>query len=82
MGKAFEDTARRRFNRFDADGSGEISLEELKTCIQSMDDLVTSAEIEQMFEACDIDGNGSISFEEFMTMTAAVLAQNMTSIPC
>jgi uncharacterized protein (DUF924 family)/Ca2+-binding EF-hand superfamily protein len=63
-----EAQARRRFDLFDADGSGEISLQELKRCIQSMDDLVTSAEIEEMLKTCDDDHNGSVSFEEFLKL--------------
>ncbi|KAF2671020.1 EF-hand [Microthyrium microscopicum] len=68
MDMSAEARARRRFNMFDADGSGEISLEELKKCIRSMDDLVTNAEIEEMMRVCDEDHNGSVSFEEFMVM--------------
>jgi uncharacterized protein (DUF924 family)/Ca2+-binding EF-hand superfamily protein len=67
-GYTLEECARRRFNRLDEDGSGEISLDELKRCIQRIDGLVTTAEIEQMLEACDADRNGSVSFEEFFAM--------------
>ncbi|PVH77463.1 EF-hand [Cadophora sp. DSE1049] len=57
-----------RFRMFDADRSGEISLDELKKCIQGMDDLVTGAEIEEMLRVCDGDLNGEVSFEEFSAM--------------
>jgi Ca2+-binding EF-hand superfamily protein len=63
-----EECARRRFNRLDEDGSGEISLDELKSCIQRIDSLITTAEIKQMLEACDADHNGSVSFDEFLAM--------------
>jgi Ca2+-binding EF-hand superfamily protein len=43
-------------------------LDELKSCIQRIDSLVTTAEIEQMLEVCDADRNGSVSFEEFFAM--------------
>lgn len=65
---SLEEVARHRFNQFDKDGSGDISLEELKKCIQDLDDLVTSAEIETMLQDCDSDHDGSVSFEEFLNM--------------
>ncbi|KAE9365748.1 EF-hand, partial [Stipitochalara longipes BDJ] len=60
-----ETRARRLFEKLDADSSGGVSLEELKLCIQGMDDLVTGAEIEEMLKVCDSDHNGELSFEEF-----------------
>lgn len=65
---SLEAKAARRFEQFDSDGNGEISLQELKKCIQSMDDLVTTAEIEEMLKTCDEDHNGSVSFEEFLKL--------------
>ncbi|KAH6721624.1 hypothetical protein BKA61DRAFT_439687, partial [Leptodontidium sp. MPI-SDFR-AT-0119] len=68
MNLTLEARVLQRFRNFDVDGSGEISLEELKTCIQSLDGLVTGAEIEEMLKLCDGDGNGEVSFEEFSAM--------------
>ena len=65
MNTSLEVRARRLFERFDADSSGGISLNELKLCIRGMDDLVTGAEIEEMLKVCDSDHNGELSFEEF-----------------
>jgi uncharacterized protein (DUF924 family)/Ca2+-binding EF-hand superfamily protein len=79
-GYTLEERARRRFNQLDKDGSGDISLDELKRCIQGIDDLVTTAEIEQMLEVCDSDRNGTVSFEEFLAMMkecAALDAESM-----
>jgi len=67
-GTSLEMIARHRFDQFDKDGSGDISFEELKRCIQDMDDLVTSAEVEAMLESCDTNHNGSVSFDEFWAM--------------
>lgn len=58
----------RRFDFFDQDGQGEISIAELKSCIQGLDHLVTGDEIDEMMKACDIDGNGVLSFEEWKAM--------------
>jgi uncharacterized protein (DUF924 family)/Ca2+-binding EF-hand superfamily protein len=63
---SLESPARRRFNFFDRGGSGYLSLEDLKICIQSIDTLVTHAEIEEVLRFCDADKNGLVSFEEFL----------------
>ncbi len=55
-----------RFKLFDADGSGQISLEELRICIRSLDSLVTSAEIQDMLKRADTNSDGQISYEEFI----------------
>ena len=65
MNLSLEAHARHLFDTFDIDGSGEISLEEMKKCIQGLDHLVTVAEIEEMMKVCDTDHSGEISFEEF-----------------
>lgn len=57
-----------RFKLFDADGSGQISLEELKICIRSLDSLVTSAEIQDMLKRADTSGDGQVSYEEFIEL--------------
>lgn len=61
MNSALEARMLQRLRLFDADGSGEISLAELKKCIQAMDDLVTSAEVEELLKVCDGDQNGEVS---------------------
>ncbi|KAF2488454.1 calmodulin mutant SYNCAM64B, partial [Lophium mytilinum] len=65
---SLEARAQRRFSLFDKHKSGEIDLAELRACIQSVDDLVTGAEVEEMLRACDVDGNGQVSLEEFVAM--------------
>jgi Ca2+-binding EF-hand superfamily protein len=54
-----------RFRLFDADGSGTISLEELRICIRNHDALITNAEIEAMLKQADRDGDGHIDYQEF-----------------
>jgi len=54
-----------RFKLFDLDGSGYISLEELKICIRSLDALVTNAEVGEMLKRADTSGDGQVSYEEF-----------------
>jgi uncharacterized protein (DUF924 family)/Ca2+-binding EF-hand superfamily protein len=68
-----------RFNFFDIDGSGDISFEELKKCIQSLDSLVTIAEIKEMLEECDTDSNGSVSYAEFLAMVPLIMDRGQTT---
>jgi uncharacterized protein (DUF924 family)/Ca2+-binding EF-hand superfamily protein len=61
----FEARLQQRFDMFDADQSGDISLEEFSACIQGLDGLVTIAEAAAMFKKCDRDGSGSVSMQDF-----------------
>ncbi|OAL45344.1 EF-hand, partial [Pyrenochaeta sp. DS3sAY3a] len=59
---------RARFQLFDADNSGDISYDELKACLQGIDGLLTTSELDEMMKRCDVDGDGRISYEEFIAM--------------
>lgn len=62
------------FRGLDFDGSGEISLEELKQAISYVGERNEGGEplfddpdkINSFFESMDTDGNGSVDFEEFL----------------
>jgi len=62
------------FKGLDFDGSGEISLEELKQAISYVGDRNEGGEplfedpdkINSFFESMDTDGNGSVDFDEFL----------------
>ena len=60
--------SRSRFDLFDLDHSGEVSFAEFAKCINSLDGLITSSEIELMFERADKDKSGSVSFDEFLAI--------------
>ena len=55
---------RQAFKRFDADGDGEISLQELKSGAASMGKF-TDGELSAVFAMGDVDNDGKISFSEF-----------------
>ncbi|KAF2678297.1 EF-hand, partial [Lentithecium fluviatile CBS 122367] len=59
---------RARFQLFDVDNTGDISFDELRGCLQGMDSLLTSLELEEMMKRCDANGDGMISYEEFVAM--------------
>ncbi|MCZ8129472.1 MAG: EF-hand domain-containing protein [Microcystis sp. LE19-114.1B] len=54
-----------RFQLFDSDSSGQISLEELKACLQAIEPGVTDKEIEAMLQQADTSRDNQISFQEF-----------------
>ena len=56
------------FKRFDLDGDGNISCQELGLVLTDIcpDVHLASEQIEQLLRAIDADGDGAIDFEEFM----------------
>ncbi|GJN15343.1 hypothetical protein PR202_gb02245 [Eleusine coracana subsp. coracana] len=57
------------FKSLDADNSGTITLEELRTGLPKLGTKVTESEIRQLMEAADVDGNGTIDYAEFISAT-------------
>ena len=51
------------FNLVDADGSGEISREELGELIATLGLKASQEELDRMIDEIDVDGDGSINFE-------------------
>ena len=59
------------FNTFDADGSGDISRDELKRLMTQLGQNLTKNELDAMINKVNADGDREISFEEFKTMLVA-----------
>ena len=66
LSSALESRTKLRFDMFDADQSGEVSLDEFTACVQGLDSLTTTAEAAAMFKKCDRNGDGAVSLQEFM----------------
>lgn len=61
------------FQKFDADHSGYITMEELKLCIHhNIDSNITDTQIEAMFKLADTSEDQQISYEEFCDILAVV----------
>jgi calcium-dependent protein kinase len=59
------DNLKTAFQTFDQDGNGTISLDELKSTLQS--DLESDFELRELIREVDLDGDGEISWKEFAT---------------
>ena len=56
------------FDLFDLNGGGTIDAEELEKALNSVDIMLTQAEIIDVLTVIDDDGNGEIDFDEFLNL--------------
>jgi Ca2+-binding EF-hand superfamily protein len=56
------------FNLFDDDGTGKISLRNLKRVAKELGETMTEAELVEMIERADADQDGEISPDEFYSI--------------
>jgi|TARA_B100001540_G_scaffold284377_1_gene276634 calcium-dependent protein kinase len=59
------------FKDFDKDGSGTISLDELREGLKLNASEAASAELDAIMAAIDLDGSGELDYEEFIAATLA-----------
>lgn len=58
--------ARKVFNKFDKNGDGKISADELKDIISALSSKTSPEEVERVMQEIDKDGDGYIDFDEFV----------------
>lgn len=65
-----DDYLKTAFDMFDKDGSGKISVDELKHILQGEDlnNLVSPGELEGYLKEVDSNGDGELDFDEFQQM--------------
>jgi len=56
------------FRFFDKNGDGQISKEELRSCILRYGERFVDEDLEEMMKNADLDRNGFIDFSEFVEM--------------
>ena len=56
------------FDYFDRDGSGEITIVELKGLLHSLGQKTNEGRVREMVEELDQNGDGMITFEEYVTI--------------
>merc|ERR1719336_1903521 len=59
---------RAAFKRFDRNGDGALSKDELSSAMKSSGDSYSDIEVDAIFSLGDVDGDGEITLEEFITL--------------
>eukprot|EP00931_Biecheleriopsis_adriatica_P001310 TRINITY_DN10162_c0_g1_i2.p1 TRINITY_DN10162_c0_g1~~TRINITY_DN10162_c0_g1_i2.p1 ORF type:complete len:149 (-),score=43.79 TRINITY_DN10162_c0_g1_i2:300-710(-) len=67
LNKDHDDSLIAAFKKFDKDGNGTISREELLDIFMVLNPSFTKKELNNAWEAMPKEGNGEISFEEFVS---------------
>ncbi|GLI63931.1 hypothetical protein VaNZ11_007072 [Volvox africanus] len=63
-----DEMLKRAFQFFDKDGNGEISVQELRTTMHELGDLLTDEEINAFMEILDVNNDGAVGYTEFLAM--------------
>jgi centrin-3 len=61
---------RKAFRLFDEDGTGRISLRNLRRVAMELGENVSEEELRAMIEEFDLDGDGEINEQEFIAIMA------------
>ena len=63
-----EKQIKQAFQYFDRDGSGTITADELRQCLQSEDQTLTDDDISKLIKEVDINNDGEVDYQEFLQM--------------
>ena len=69
-GRTPEEEMARVFRKFDSNGDGQISRQELAALFESLGHAPTDDELDRMMAEADADGDGCISLDEFAALNA------------
>ncbi|OQR82087.1 hypothetical protein THRCLA_11143 [Thraustotheca clavata] len=65
-----------QFRKFDTDGSGSISMNELLTMLQSFGEVVTMQDVEKLVKEVDENSDGQVNLSEFIAILQNQREQN------
>mmetsp|Transcript_2388 Transcript_2388/g.7141 ORF Transcript_2388/g.7141 Transcript_2388/m.7141 type:complete len:507 (-) Transcript_2388:218-1738(-) len=75
------DLVKKAFHEMDKDGSGTITVDEMKDALRAANKSFTEEYFERLWETYDVDGDGVINYTEFLTATSQLnkimTAENM-----
>ena len=72
---------RNKFSSIDAEGTGEITSNELHLFYKNNAEEITKEIVDDMIKRADSDGNGTINFEEFCAMNKMELEREIPVSP-
>ena len=61
---------RQMFDKFDKDGSGLISKDELRLAVKELNSKISDANVEEIIESANFDNNGQMNFESFIEIVS------------
>lgn len=64
--KNIQEETMRAFNLFDIDGTGKITIDNLKTVSRQLGEKMTDSELKEMITEADTDGDGAVDATEFV----------------
>ena len=71
---------RSAFKRFDTNGDGALSKDELSAAMKSSGESYSDIEVDAIFSLGDVDGDGEITLEEFVALMSPSAAQIVQKI--
>ena len=71
-----KEEVKRIFNRFDANGDGKISEEELVAVLKSLGSDTSKDEVKRIMSEIDTDSDGSISIDEFVGFCKGIAGES------
>jgi len=74
------DSVRAAFKRFDRNGDGALSIEELSSALKSSGLSFSDSEVTTIFNMGDVDGDGEITMEEFVALMSPSASEVLNKV--
>ena len=73
---------RKAFEKFDSDGSGTISIGELREACKSLGKSFSEAQLKQIMDRADSDGSGELDYSEFVNSIEGTFERSAILLSC